>query len=308
MAIIVPIVMAASGASAAVAGALTVALGTTISTTLVTAVTSLAFQVAGVNSKINKAASKVFGEDLVNVVNIAGAVYGAVNGGFDFGGSGVENVATAGEVLSKATLDGTASFGANSAANAFDLADAASGLGEAASAAGDVVGKAALDGTNAFGSNSIADSFNLSEMAQAAPDAGNGVNLLDSSQELGTDTKALAESVKAAEDSTLTGASTQTASANDAASAKAATEQQLKVGDVTKGVQAPKVPPVKPPTTTKPGSFFEKMLSSDKAMGAVVQGVGGALSSAAQGKSRKEELEFQKRLKTSVPTVYTRVQ
>lgn len=307
MAIIVPIVMAVSGASTAIAGALTVALGTTVSASLVTAVTSLAFQVAGVNSKINKAASKVFGEDLVNVVNIAGAVYGAVNGGFDFG-SGAENVATAGEVLGKAALDGTASFGANSAANAFDLADAASGLGEAASAAGDVVGKAALDGTNAFGSNSVADSFNLSEMAQVAPDAGNGVNLLDSSQELGTDTKALAESVKAAEDSTLTGASTQTASANDAASAKAATEQQLKVGDVTKGVQAPKVPPVKPPTTTKPGSFFEKMLSSDKAMGAVVQGVGGALSSAAQGKSRKEELEFQKRLKTSVPTVYTRVQ
>lgn len=299
MAIIVPILVSYGATTLGVAAATATMIGT---------VTSLAFQVTGLNNKINKAASKVFGEDLVMIANVAGAVYGAVNGGFDFGGGAAEGVATAGEVLGKAALDGTASFGANSAAGALDLADAAAGVADSFGMAGDVLDKASLDGTNAFGSNSVADSFNLSEMAQVAPDAGNGVNLLDSSQELGTDTKALADSAKAAEDSTLTGASTQTAAANDAASAKAATEQQLKVGDVTKGVEAPKVPSVKPPTTTKPGSFFEKMLSSDKAMGAVVQGVGGALSSAAQGKSRKEELEFQKRLKTSVPTVYTRVQ
>lgn len=299
MAIIVPILVSYGATTLGVAAATATMIGT---------VTSLAFQVTGLNNKINKAASKVFGEDLVMIANVVGAVYGAVNGGFDFGSGAAEGVATAGEVLGKAALDGTASFGANSAANAFDLADAASGLGEAASAAGDVVGKAALDGTNAFGSNSIADSFNLSDIAQVAPDAGNGVNLLDSSQELGTDTKALAEAAKAAEDSTLTGASTQTAAANDAASAKAATEQQLKVGDVTKGVQPPKVPPLKSPTTTKPTSFFDKLLSSDKALGAVVQGVGGAISSSAQSKSQKEALEFQKRLKTSVPTVYTKVQ
>lgn len=47
------------------------------------AITSVAFAVTGINDKINKAASNVFGEDLVKVGNIAGMVYGAWNGGFD---------------------------------------------------------------------------------------------------------------------------------------------------------------------------------------------------------------------------------
>lgn len=299
MAIIVPILVSYGATALGVAATTATLIGT---------VTSLAFQVTGINNKINKAASKVFGEDLVMIANVAGAVYGAVNGGFDFGGGAAEGVATAGEVLGKAALDGTASFGANSAAGALDLADAAGGVADSFGMAGDVLGKASLDGTNAFGSNSIADSLNLSDMAQAAPDASNGVNLLDSSKELGTDTKALAEAAKTAEETATTGASTQTAAANDAAAAKASTDQQLKVTDATKGVQPPKVPPVKPLTTTKPGSFFDKLLSSDKAMGAVVQGVGGAISSSAQSKSQKEALEFQKRMKTSVPTVYTKVQ
>lgn len=51
--------------------------------TIASVATSVVFQVTGVNDKINRAASKVFGEDLVQFVNIAGAVYGAVNGGFD---------------------------------------------------------------------------------------------------------------------------------------------------------------------------------------------------------------------------------
>ena len=50
--------------------------------TIASVATSVVFQVTGVNDKINKAASKVFGEDLVQIANIAGAVYGAWNGGF----------------------------------------------------------------------------------------------------------------------------------------------------------------------------------------------------------------------------------
>ena len=49
---------------------------------LVSTAIGVVFQVTGVNDKINKAASKVFGEDLVKIANIAGAVYGAWNGGF----------------------------------------------------------------------------------------------------------------------------------------------------------------------------------------------------------------------------------
>jgi hypothetical protein len=48
----------------------------------VATVIGVAFQVTGINDKINKAASKVFGEDLVKIANIAGIAYGAYNGGF----------------------------------------------------------------------------------------------------------------------------------------------------------------------------------------------------------------------------------
>lgn len=85
----------------------------------------------------------------------------------------------AGEIATKAALDGTNAFGANSAANAFNLADAGLGTGlyagsvptsvnlglegaeaistgldiTGAKAGGEVLGKAALDGTNSFGAN-----------------------------------------------------------------------------------------------------------------------------------------------------------
>ena len=64
--------MSATGASAAIAGAIGVS---GITAGVVSTVASVAFQVTGVKDKINKAASKVFGEDLVGFANIAGAVY-----------------------------------------------------------------------------------------------------------------------------------------------------------------------------------------------------------------------------------------
>jgi hypothetical protein len=48
----------------------------------VSTIATVAFQVAGINEKINKAAASVFGEDLVKIGNIFGAVYGAFGGGF----------------------------------------------------------------------------------------------------------------------------------------------------------------------------------------------------------------------------------
>lgn len=65
MAIAVPLLLAAAGASTAVA--LTV---------------GVAFAVTGINDKINKAAEGVFGKDLVMVGNLAGMAYGAFGGGF----------------------------------------------------------------------------------------------------------------------------------------------------------------------------------------------------------------------------------
>ena len=295
MAIVVPILLSYTGAAAAIG----TAIG--ISATAVSAIASVAFQVTGINSKINKAASKVFGEDLVMIANVAGAVYGAVNGGFGGGGSEAGSVATAGEALSKAALDGTTAFGANSVADAFDLAGAAGGVSDGLGLAGEALGKASLDGTNAFGANSVADGFNLSEMAQAAPDVAKGVNLLDGSQDLGIDTKASANAP--ATNSAQTGAAAPNAAAQTAAApttapaapdASSANAASLRAAAKT-AAQSAVDTAAKSAVSTKPASFFDKLLSNDKAMGAVVQGVGGALSSAAQSKTQKEALDFAKR-------------
>lgn len=64
MAVAIPLLMMAGGATA------TTAL-----------VVGVAFAVTGINDKINKAASGVFGEDLVKVANIAGMAYGAYQAG-----------------------------------------------------------------------------------------------------------------------------------------------------------------------------------------------------------------------------------
>lgn len=58
MAVAVPLIMGAAGAS-----------------TLATVATTLVLGATGINAKIDKAASKVFGEDLVKIGNIAGAAF-----------------------------------------------------------------------------------------------------------------------------------------------------------------------------------------------------------------------------------------
>lgn len=84
MALAVPLLLANTAAGAAIAGAIGVTVGT------LATVTSIAFQVTGINDKINKAASKVFGEDLVQVANLAGMAYAGFNGGWQSEGlSGV---------------------------------------------------------------------------------------------------------------------------------------------------------------------------------------------------------------------------
>lgn len=301
MAIVVPFLLSSTavgtaiGLTTSIAGAIGGALG--VGAGLVSTITSVAFQVTGVNDKINKAASKVFGEDLVGVVNIAGAVYGAVNGGFDIG-KGAE--AAAG--LSKATLDGTTDLGFNSAPGAYDVATGGANTLNGLPLAGEPLSKAALDGTNAFGSNSVASPFNLAEQAGVAPDAGAGTNLLDQSQPLGQDTKMLAGAAKAGETpgSGQTGAAAPTASGANATAPKATAGQELKAGNVSQP------PASQPPQTTtdvtKPGSIFQKILGNDKALGAVIQGVGGGISAAANSKAEKEKLAWQKQRYTATPT------
>lgn len=56
-------------------------------TALQATLVSVAFSVTGISAKIDKAASKVFGKDLVMLGNVLGAGYAMFNGGFDIGGT-----------------------------------------------------------------------------------------------------------------------------------------------------------------------------------------------------------------------------
>lgn len=285
MAVIVPILMYASGAAATIGAAIG------LSATMVSSVVGLAFQVSGINNKINQAASKVFGEDLVNVVNIAGAVYGAVgSGAFDFGRGVEAGVELAGPTLGKAVLDGTASFGSHSVDFA-GAADAAAGLaGDSLSLAGPTLTKAALDGTSA--TSSAEGVFNLAEQAGWVPDTGAGLRIPATDRSVGLDPRALEKvwerkslipeiAARPQVSDTLQNTASRSVLADAAANPKAVSLGQ---------------------TATKPGSFFERLLSNDKAVGELVKGVGGGISSAATAKAEKERLDFAKEKYRSVST------
>lgn len=299
MAIAVPFIMAASGASAAIGAAVG------ISATMVSTIASVAFQVTGINNKINKAASKVFGEDLVRFANIAGAVYGAFNGGFDIGGS--SDVATAGASLSKATLDGTTDFGLNSAQGAYDVATGSSGLSDAAAGlAGDSLSKSALDGTNAFGANSSSGAFNLAEQAgMVAPTAEAGTNLIAPNQPLGIDAKSTSSTGSVTDELQQAAAPQPGAAGVDAAGNKYSLVSQgnasAPVSSSGLGVRPPASlqPPAPAGFGAKAGSFFDRLLNNEKAMGLAIQGLGQGLTAAQAGKAQQEALDWQKKRYTA---------
>lgn len=136
MAVAVPMLMAATGASAAVGAAIGV------SATIVTAATGVLVGATSIGSKINKAASKVFGKDVVNFANIAGSVFMATGGDPAnlFGGG-----------------SGAAAAGANAA-------------GGALSAAGGALAEPFAAGAEAL-SSAAAPSFDTSGMFGGAADA-----------------------------------------------------------------------------------------------------------------------------------------
>lgn len=81
MAVAVPFIMSATGASAAIGAAVG------LSATMVSTITAVTFSITGISAKIDKAASKVFGKDMVMLGNVLGAGYAMFNGGFDVGGT-----------------------------------------------------------------------------------------------------------------------------------------------------------------------------------------------------------------------------
>ncbi len=285
MAIIVPILVSY--------GATALGYAATTATMLATA-TSVAFQVTGVNNKINKAAAKVFGEDLVMIANIAGAVYGAVNGGFTGGGGEAAGLTEAGGALStKAMLDGTNAFGSNSAVGAFNLADAAGGMTNVADS---------LAATTDSLGNSTYTPGDMNGVELSAVGPAKGVNLLDGGQPLGVDTKmqSMSPPPAAAPITGQTGAAAPTAAgSNAAAPTTTQTATQAPTGQELKQTVTN---PASKPLAAKAGSFFDKLLSNDKAVGEIIKGVGGGISGAANAKAEKDKLDWAKKRYTNTAT------
>lgn len=115
MAIVVPFILAAAEVG-----------------TMASVLTTVAFAVTGISDKINKAAESVFGKDLVRVANIAGAAYGAFNGGFSIGDS------TANIGYGELAADGMTDMAAVEAANAADAALQTGEIAQVASGAANV--------------------------------------------------------------------------------------------------------------------------------------------------------------------------
>lgn len=296
MAVVVPFIMAASGASAAIGAAVG------ISATMVSTIASVAFQVTGINDKINKAASKVFGEDLVKFANIAGAGYAMFNGGFDIGGGAtdasslwdVNGMDAASDAFSAA--GGTVSDGLTAMTPATEM----TGL------AGGELSKSALDGTNAFGGSSSPGAFNLAEQAGAvAPTADAGTNLITPNQPLGVDAKVTATAPSATEGLQQAAAPQPGAAGVDAAGNKYSLVSQgnasAPVSSSGLGVRPPASlqPPAPAGFGAKAGSFFDRLLNNEKAMGMAIQGLGQGLTSAQAGKAQQEALDWQKKRYTA---------
>ena len=112
MAIAIPILLMATEAGAAMAAALS------ISTGMLAAGAGLVMAATGVGDKINKAASNVFGKDLVNFANIAGGI-GLAAG---WNPAGTLSSMTGAAANASASVGGALPAAANAAPGAFDPA------------------------------------------------------------------------------------------------------------------------------------------------------------------------------------------
>lgn len=276
MAIVVPLLIGSTGIGASLAAGASALLGTAVSASALATVAGIAFQVTGINDKINKAASKVFGEDLVNVANIFGTVYSAATGSWDIsdevGGmfGNAEGVATTVDDLYKPTKLTSDAWDAAGVAN-MDAATAAA---------------AEMTATGTAGA-SIENLFDLKTPTDPAVTDTNGYDLskgsTNSPSSVGTDTKetAFSQSKQTAPTQTTTapkgatdGIATQKQAVPNAIQADAAAQ--------VKAPGAPGGPAASPPKVPGNESFFDKLLNN-KTM--TPQLVSGAISGLAKGYS-----------------------
>ena len=284
IAVAIPFIMSAAGASAAIGAAVGISAG------MVSTLAAVAFQVTGINDKVNKAASKVFGEDLVQFANIAGSAYAMFNGGFDLGGGAEAAAATdaAGNLIPAPEVPAT-DWAAQGTDNMGALAEASQGV--------------------------EATSFNLSDMASAdglkmddgsfmpnTPTETTGTNLLDPTTAPGVDAKTTA-AAKMPDDSNGLDATPvapkATAEVPTAAAPKATASTAT--AQTAAGAQAQV-----PNATAAPKNLFDRILYNkdgalnERLVGGVLQGVGSAYSSAQQMAQRQKELDAANARKNSL--------
>lgn len=310
MAMAIPLLIANTGIGAAVAGAIGV------SATTLAAVTSVAFQVTGINDKINKAASKVFGEDLVKLGNIAAIGYGVFNGGLSIGGGEAAEAASAAtggaDLFAPSPLTESA-WNAAGASNAEAVASAASGIGEAS--------------IPRFGG----DGFRLADFGSADPvppvDSGavqrvtenSGVNLLDPKKPVVADSKPVQFSGGGQQATQVTppssgaaqqqtGASAQQATAQTATGTQAAASQAATTQAAGRAATAS--PAGVAPAANASGdgkSIFDRLFTgkdgnvSPQLIGGVLQGVGQGYASAQQSKAAQRQYDEELRRRTTAP-------
>lgn len=266
MAIVVPLLIGSTGIGAAAAAAIGISAGT------LATVAGIAFQVTGINDKINKAASKVFGEDLVNVANIFGTVYSAATGSWDISdevngifGGGAEGVATTVDDLYKPTTLTPEAWEAAGVAN----------MEAATAAAADMTAA----GTTGVGTEQ--NLFGAKAPTEPAVTDVNGYDLntetTNSPSSVGTDTKeaAFSQSKQATTTQTATGQQ----GATSAVAAQAQSVPNAAAPSATSAVKAPGAPGA---AGAQSGSFFDK-LKNNKLMTPLL--VSGAISGLAKGYS-----------------------
>jgi len=283
MAIAIPFVASALGATA-------------LQATLI----SVAFSVTGISAKIDKAASNVFGKDLVMLGNVLGAGYAMFNRGFDIGAGGeaAKTAATADSLFeadwSKAAGgDGGLMAGESVAGgNAFNLSE---------------MGAAPLteDAWNAMGAENsqyLADS-GIVDMTTGLP--GN----VDAKVSPTTPETAAAQAPTAQQPQATGAASAQaaaptaTASSATAGNATAAQATDQIVPNATQAKAAADVLSKQLAPYQQPSNIFERMfyttdkagnrVFNDRLAGGVIQGLGSAASGYMQSQEAAKGLKWQ---------------
>lgn len=240
--------------------------------------TTVAFAVTGISAKINKAASKVFGEDLVQIGNIFGAAYGAFSGAFTGASSAAEagaNAAGNGAFLGEGVASGVEAWD-----GAMSLGDMAGGA-ESLSSMGDMAN--AVDyGSELAGQADAIGQMNgdVGDFTSATSESANVFDAIDPNDPI-----AAANQTQQPQ-SLLPNTQGQGAAGTQAAGSQASGSNAAGAGAARDVVAPPNV--VKPPPAAS-RSFFDKLMFDDKGgINPSTLRVGGQVL-AGYGKSKAEQ-------------------